>query len=77
MKKAASLHAAGTEHSTQADSQIVASEKLCDPSDYLRVRPPFRCFEVERQWANYTALAQLERYLTALSWYRHRLEDAL
>lgn len=66
MRKAAWGDAAGAEHSRAADRPNIP---------YLRARPPFRRFEKQRQQANHEALAQLERYLAALSWYRHCLEN--
>lgn len=75
MKKAACSDAAGEEHSEGADTKIIAPGNVCNPSDYLRARSPYRRFEAERQWANYKALAQLERYLAELTAYRYRLDN--
>ena len=75
MKKAACSDAAGVKHSEGADTETIAPGSICNPSDYLRVRPPYRRFEAERQRANHEELTQLERYLAALSLYRYRLDN--
>lgn len=73
--KAPSGNGAKAELSGQADTRIIAPGSICNPSDYLRVRSPYRRFEAERQWANHKALAQLERYLAKLTAYRYRLDN--
>jgi hypothetical protein len=53
------------------DSAASATENI----PYLRVRPPFRRFEKERQQASYEHLRACEGYLKALNWYRDRLDN--
>ena len=66
----------GADHSTSStDMSSVASCGPCRPSDYLRIRPPYRRFEKERRRASRTHLQASESYLAAITWYRDRLDN--
>ncbi len=65
----------GADHSADNAKQIIASGSICNPSDYLRIRPPYRRYEAERQRASYEYLRGCERYLKALTAYRYHLEN--
>lgn len=75
MKRAPSGNGARAQHSGAAARYILPPGSQCDPSTYLRVRPPFRRYEKERQRTNHEALTQIERYLKALTAYRYHLDN--